>query len=235
MLVLHRDPEAVARAAASAVVESAFRAIHDHGNFRLVLAGGRTPRAAYELLAGELREEVDWRRVTLFFGDERCVPPEDDASNYRMVKETLVTPLRLPASAVRRMAGEVAPDNAAAEYDVELRRAIEDRQPAFDLVLLGMGPEGHTASLFPGQPAMNERHRTCVHVSVPASPADRLTMTPPALSSTRQILFLVTGSDKADALAQVFGDDSQLPAAVVARLAPSRFLVDEAVAATVRK
>lgn len=233
MLVRHRDPESVARAVAGAVVESAFRAVHDHGNFRLVLAGGRTPRAVYELLSGELRDEVDWRRVTLFFGDERCVPPESDSSNYRMVKETLVTPLKLPSSAVRRMAGEVAPDNAAAEYDVELRRAIEDRQPAFDLVLLGMGPEGHTASLFPGSAAIDERHRTCVHVTAPATPPERLTMTPVALASTRQILFMVTGEDKADALAAVFKGDSQLPAAVVSRLAPARFLVDEAAASRV--
>jgi 6-phosphogluconolactonase len=233
VLVRHRDPEAVARAAASAVVEGAFRAIHEHGNFRLVLAGGRTPRAAYELLAGELREEVDWRRVTLFFGDERCVPPTDPASNYRMVKESLLDPLKLPPSSVRRMAGEVPADNAAAEYDVELRRAIEDRQPAFDLVLLGMGPEGHTASLFPGNPALDERHRAAMHVSVPATPPDRLTMTPVSLASTRQILFLVTGEDKADAISQVFKDESQLPAAIVSRLAPSRFLVDEAAASRV--
>ncbi|MFN2463593.1 MAG: 6-phosphogluconolactonase [Candidatus Dormibacteria bacterium] len=233
MLVRHRDAEAVARAAASAVVEAAFRAMHDHGHFRLVLAGGRTPRAAYELLAGEMAAEVDWRRVTLYFGDERCVPPDDPASNYRMVRETLVLPLKLPSLAVRRMAGEVAPDNAAAEYDVEVRRAIEDRQPAFDLVLLGMGPEGHTASLFPGDPALDERHRTCVHVQVAAEPADRLTLTPTALSSTRQVLFLVTGDDKSEALAEVFRDQSAVPAAVVSRLAPTRFLVDEAAASRV--
>mgnify|MGYP003701405253 CR=1 FL=1 len=230
MLVRHRDSEAVARATASAIVESAFRAIHDHGNFRLVLAGGRTPRAAYQLLADEMREEVDWRRVTLFFGDERCVPPTDKASNYGMVKEALIEPLRLPSSMVRRMAGEVPPDNAAAEYDFELRRAMEERQPAFDLVLLGMGPEGHTASLFPDSPALREHNRMAVHVHVAAQPPERLTMTPPALTSTRQILFLVTGADKAQAVAEVFKDDSELPAAVVSRLAPSRFLVDEAAA-----
>lgn len=233
MLVRHRDAEAVARAAAGAVVESAFRAAHDHGNFRLVVAGGRTPKATYELLAGEMREEVDWRRVTLFFGDERCVPPSDASSNYRMVKESLIDPLKLPSSAVRRMAGEVTPDNAAAEYDVEVRRAIEDRRPAFDLVLLGMGPEGHTASLFPGQAALEERHRTVVHATVAATPPDRLTMTPVALGATRQILFLVTGEDKSAALQEVFQGDSQLPAAIVSRLAPARFLVDEAAASKV--
>lgn len=233
MLVRHRDPEAVARAAASAVVEGAFRAIHEHGNFRLVLAGGRTPRAAYQLLSGEMKDEVDWRRVTLFFGDERCVAPTDEASNYRMVKEALIDPLKLPGSMVRRMAGEVPADNAAAEYDFELRRGMEERQPAFDLVLLGMGPEGHTASLFPGSSALVERHRMAVHVTVPAQPPDRLTMTPPALASTRQILFMVTGADKAAAVAEVFKDDSDLPAAVVSRLAPSRFLVDEEAASLV--
>ncbi|MGI8609933.1 MAG: 6-phosphogluconolactonase [Candidatus Dormibacteria bacterium] len=230
MLVRHRDPEAVARAAASAVVEGAFRAIHEHGNFRLVLAGGRTPRATYELLAGEMKDEVDWRRVTLFFGDERCVPPGDEASNYRMVKEALIDPLKLPSSMVHRMAGEVPADNAAAEYDFDLRRAMEERQPAFDLVLLGMGPEGHTASLFPDSPALLERHRMAAHVTVPAQSPERLTMTPPALASTRQILFMVTGADKAQAVAEVFGDDSVLPAAVISRLAPCRFLVDEAAA-----
>lgn len=233
MLVRHRDADAVARAAASAVVEAAFRAIHEHGHFRLVLAGGSTPRAAYELLAGEMRGEVDWRRVSLYFGDERCVAPDDEASNYRMAREALIEPLKLPSSAVRRMAGEVAPDNAAAEYDFELRRAREDRQPAFDLVLLGMGAEGHTASLFPGSAALGEKHKLAVHVVAPAMPADRLTMTPPALSSTRQILFIVTGADKAEAVADVFKDGSDLPAALVSRLAPARFLVDEAAAGKV--
>jgi len=233
MLVRHRDPQAVARAAASAIVDGAFRAIHQHGNFRLVLAGGRTPRAAYRLLADEMQADVDWRRVTLYFGDERCLPPTDSASNYGMVKEALIDPLKLPIAMVRRMAGEMPPDTAAAEYDSELRRVMEDRQPAFDLVLLGMGAEGHTASLFPGSPALQERHRMAVHVRVPAQPPDRLTMTPPALASTGQILFMVTGADKAQAVAEVFKEGSELPAAMVSRLAPSRFLVDEAAAGEV--
>jgi 6-phosphogluconolactonase len=134
---------------------------------------------------------------------------------------------------VRRVAGELSPDAAASEYDFEIRRAMEHRTPAFDLTLLGMGPEGHTASLFPGSPALEERQRLAVHVQVPASPPDRVTMTPPSLASTRQILFLVTGADKADAVAAVFQANSDLPAAVVARLAPSRFLVDEAAASAV--
>jgi len=226
MLVRLKDADAVARAAAGAIVESAFKAIHEHGEFRLVLAGGRTPQATYELLATELREEIDWRRVIFFFGDERCVGPDDPASNYRMAKETLFDPLKLQGGTVRRMAGELSPDNAAADYDAEIKTAIAARRPAFDLTLLGMGAEGHTASLFPGSPALEEATRTVAHVTVPADPPERLTMTPVALSASRLIVFLVTGKEKAKALAKVFGGDEELPAARVSQLAPSRFLVD---------
>jgi 6-phosphogluconolactonase len=114
VVITLRDAEAVARAAADAVVDAAFKAIRDHGDFRLVLAGGKTPRLTYELLSGELREEVDWRRVRFFFGDERCVPPTDPRSNYRMAKESLFDPLHLPPAAAERIAGELEPEAAAA-------------------------------------------------------------------------------------------------------------------------
>ena len=192
MLVRLKTPEAVARAAAAAIVEAAFKAIHEHGEFRLVLAGGRTPRATYELLATELREEIDWRRVIVYFSDERCVGPDDPASNYRRAKEALFDPLKLPSGSVRRMAGELAPDAAAADYDAEIRAVIVDRQPAFDLTLLGIGVEGHTASLFPGSAALEETTRTVANVTVPAAPPERLTMTPVALAASRQILFPVS-------------------------------------------
>jgi 6-phosphogluconolactonase len=128
------------------------------------------------------------------------------------------------------MAGELPPPSAAAEYDTEVRAVMADRNPAFDLALLGMGSEGHTASLFPGSTALEERYRAVVNVIVPAEPPERLTMTPVALASVRQIVFLVTGADKAEALASVFSGGDDLPAARVSRLAPSRFLVDEAAA-----
>jgi 6-phosphogluconolactonase len=232
VVVRLRDAEAVARAAAGAVVDAAFKAIHEHGGCRLVLAGGSTPRAAYNLLAGELRDEVDWRRVSFYFGDERCVPPDDERSNYRMAREALLDPLKIASSAVRRMPGEVPPENAAAEYDADIRALKAERQPAFDLVLLGMGAEGHTASLFPGSPALQERSRLAAAVTAPVEPAERVTMTPGALAMARQIVFMVVGSEKAEALAKVFSDGSDLPAAQVSRLAPSRFLVDEAAAAS---
>lgn len=233
MLVRVRDAAAVARAGADAVVQAAQRALHEHGGFRLVLAGGNTPRACYELLSGELRAEVEWRRVSVFFGDERCVPPDAAESNYRMARETLLDPLDLRGAAVRRIAGELPPETAAADYDAELRRYWAEGEPMFDLVLLGMGPEGHTASLFPGSPALEERSRLAVAVEVPATPASRVTLTPPAFRASRQILFLVSGAEKADAIARVFGGESEVPAGAVAALAPSRFLVDEAAAAKV--
>jgi 6-phosphogluconolactonase len=230
MVVRLKSAEAVARAAAAAVVEAAFKAIHEHGEVRLVLSGGRTPRAAYQLLAGELRDEVDWRRVVFYFGDERCVPPDHPDSNYRMAKEVLFDPLKIQGNSVRRMAGELPPPSAAADYDTEIRALMAERTPAFDLVLLGMGAEGHTASLFPGSPALDETTRTVVNVVVPIQPPERLTLTPVAFASARQILFLVTGADKAEALAKVFGGGDDLPAARVSQLASSQFLVDEAAA-----
>ncbi|MHB8510116.1 MAG: 6-phosphogluconolactonase [Candidatus Dormibacteria bacterium] len=234
MVVRLRDPAGVARAAAVQVVEAAFKAIHQHGDFHLVLAGGNTPRAAYELLAGELSTEIDWRRVRLYFGDERCVPPDDPRSNFRMVRETLMDPLRLPNSTVRRIAGELAPPAAAAEYDDEIRRLVRERQVAFDLVLLGMGEEGHCASLFPGSTALEETSHMAQAVTVAAQPPERVTLTPPAFAASRQILFLVTGASKAGALSQVFGGDD-LPAARISQLAPTQFLTDEAAAAGLPK
>jgi 6-phosphogluconolactonase len=232
VLVRLRDPEAVARAAAAAVVDASFKAIHEHGSCRLVLAGGNTPRTAYQLLAGELKEEVDWSRVNFYFGDERCVPPDDPRSNYRMAKENLFDPLKVGQAGVHRIAGELPPENGAAEYDAQIRDLKTEHIPIFDLVLLGMGSEGHTASLFPGSPALDEQSRLAVAVSVPADPPDRVTLTPAALALARQIAFLVTGAEKAAALADVFADGSDLPAARVAALAPSRFLADEAAAST---
>jgi 6-phosphogluconolactonase len=230
VLVRLRDPEAVARAAAAAVVDASFKAIHEQGSCRLVLAGGNTPRAAYQLLAGELRDEVDWSRVNFYFGDERCVPPDDPRSNYRMAKESLFDPLKLGQAGIHRIAGELAPESGAADYDAQIRNLKSERVPVFDLVLLGMGGEGHTASLFPGSPALEEKSRMAVAVTVPIDPPDRVTMTPAALALSRQIAFVVTGEEKADALAEVFTDGSELPAARVAALAPSRFLADEAAA-----
>jgi 6-phosphogluconolactonase len=197
-------------------------AVLDGGD--VVLTGGSTPRPAYEELGRALRAVGrDFGETVFWFGDDRCVPPEDERSNYRLVKETLLDPLvDLSAPVVKRIHGELGPEAAAEAYERELREAGE---PEFDVVLLGLGPDGHTASLFPDQPSLNERSRLVVGVEhaglEPFVP--RVSLTLPALASARQIVFLVTGESKADAVAAAFGPDAKpdphIPASMLVPLA----------------
>jgi 6-phosphogluconolactonase len=182
----------------------------------IVLAGGSTPRAAYQRAAGA---GVSWSRATAWFGDERCVPPEDERSNYAMAKAALLDPLGNDAPTVKRIRGELGPTAAADDYEAELRAA---GPPAFDLLLLGLGPDGHTASLFPDQASLAERSRLVVGVDVPGLEpiVSRVTMTLPALASAHAIVFLVTGAAKADAVAAAFGPEAKLDPHVPASLLP---------------
>ncbi len=206
------------------------------GGGQVVLAGGSTPRAAYREFVGAARAvDLDLADATLWFGDERCVPPGDERSNYRMVKEALLDPLRNAAPwDVRRIKGELGPDEAADAYESELREA---GPPQFDLVLLGVGPDGHTASLFPDQPSLSERSRLVVGVSEaglePFVP--RVTLTLPALASARQVVLLATGASKADAVAAAFGPDAEpdphVPSSMLVPLAKEiTVLIDPAAA-----
>ncbi|MEX0800026.1 MAG: 6-phosphogluconolactonase [Dehalococcoidia bacterium] len=170
----------------------------------LALAGGGTPRALYALLA---QREYDWPSLEVFFGDERCVPPDHPNSNFRMANETLLSKVR---ARVHRMRGESCD---AAGYEEELRSVFGPGLPRFDLALLGMGADGHTASLFPGDAALEERERLVVRVSRPDH--ERLTLTLPALSAAKVALFLVSGADKRVALSRVLAGED-LPAARVA-------------------
>ena len=191
------------------------------GGGHVVLTGGSTPRAAYEELAQALRSiERDFGGTTLWFGDERCVPPDDERSNYRLAKEALLDPLAGVATPdVRRMKGELGPDEGADDYERALRSA---GAPAFDLLLLGIGPDGHTASLFPDQPTLAERERLVIGVAEaglePFVP--RISLTLPAIANAKQIVFLATGDSKADAVAAAFGPDAtadpRVPASMVA-------------------
>jgi len=198
----------------------------------IVLSGGSTPRAAYEHLAGM---DVDWSGCTLWFGDERCVAPDDERSNHRMVREALLDRLTGTPPDVRRMAGEMGPNDGAGLYAEDLRSVWPDGMPAFDLVLLGLGPDRHTASLFPGQPEVEERERPVVGVPEagmePRVP--RITLTIPAFSAAREVLFLVAGTDKAEAVADAFtgppGPDR--PASLVAPAGQATVLLDADAAA----
>ncbi len=194
------------------------------GGGQVVLAGGSTPRAAYEEFVTAVRAvDLDLADTTFWFGDERCVPPDDERSNYLMVKHSMLDPLGDAApSNVRRMRGELGPAEAADEYERELRKA---GPPAFDLLLLGIGPDGHTASLFPDQPTLSERSRLVV--GVPQAGLEpfvpRVTLTLPALALARQVVVLVAGASKADAVAAAFGPgaapDPHVPSSMLAPLA----------------
>jgi 6-phosphogluconolactonase len=200
---------------------------------QIVVAGGSTPRAAYQLVASH---PDAWPGATVWFGDERCVPPDDERSNYRMVRETLLEPLGSSAPVVHRMQGELGADAAADEYEEALRGAF-GAAPRFDIVLLGVGPDGHTASLFPDQPTVLERSRLVV--GVPRAGLEpfvpRVSLTLPALAAALEVVFLAVGEAKADALARVFGSDvvpsPHLPASLLPTLTDDVVLLTDAAAA----
>ena len=170
----------------------------------IALAGGSTPKAAYERVAGM---GLDWSGATTWFGDERCVPPDDELSNYRMAKEALLDRIEGEPPSVKRMAGEKGPHAGAEDYERELRETLGEQIPRLDLVLLGIGPDLHTASLFPDQPAVDVTDRPVAGVEEaglePHVP--RITMTLPLINAARQVVFLIAGEDKSDAVRLAFG------------------------------
>ncbi len=202
-IAIYPDIDTLSHNAAQHIVRIANESIATSGRFTMVLSGGTTPRKTYGLLGSELySKRINWTLVHIFWGDERSVPPESPDSNYRMAHEVFLSKIPVPTVQVHRMlANEPDRDAASQEYVEEMQRVFAtDDIPSFDLIQLGMGPEGHTASLFPHQEALHEERRLVMPVSVPKPPPDRLTFTPPLLNAARNILFLVTGSDKADAL-----------------------------------
>jgi 6-phosphogluconolactonase len=218
-ICIYPDASLLAQAAVQSIIDSAARAIAACGRFSLALAGGSTPRAAYELLSQEAyAAQVDWAHTQIFWGDERCVPPDHPDSNYRMARQALLDCVPVPPGNIHRMRGEDEPQRAAESYEQELRAFFTPGQPYFDLVLLGLGEDGHTASLFPGAAAIHEQERWAVAYYVDKLSAWRLTLTPPALNAAAQITFLVSGASKADRLVQVLCAPYQpdvLPAQVV--------------------
>ena len=240
---ISRDAEALAAAAAELVIRAARDAIEKRGRFTLVLAGGSTPERTYSLLTGPERlPAVDWSKVFFFFGDERFVPPGDPASNYGMAQRSLLSRLPNAAARVYRIPTEEATSaEAAAAYSSALGRYFEqapDSTPApqFDLVLLGLGDDGHTASLFPGKPAVRVADRW-VTSSPPGDlppPVDRVTMTYPLLNAARHVVFLVAGEKKAIVVKEILkenpGRDKYPAAGIVPAAGSLTWLLDEAAA-----
>ena len=202
------DAASVAEAAAEIFVATSVAAVETAGRFVVALAGGSTPRPLYELLSRrEYGERVPWDRTWVTFGDERAVAPDHEDSNYRMAHEALLSRVPIPAEQVLRIRGELPnASRAALFYEETLRGLYPDEPfPRFDLVLLGMGPDGHTASLFPGTDALDETERWVVGNYVTKLAAWRITLTLPALNAARHVLFLITGRDKAERVAEAFG------------------------------
>ena len=198
-----RDAKAVTEEAARLIVEAATAKLSDHDNvFSLVLSGGKTPQALYELLASEPnRARVDWSKVEIYFGDERTVPPDHPDSNFGMARAAMLSKLPIPESNIHRMRGELTPEAAAIEYGQLLKSRFPESGP--DVVLLGMGDDGHTASLFPETTALDETHHRCAANFVPKLNTWRITMTFPFLNSAENILILVAGAGKAERVAEV--------------------------------
>ena len=203
-IVVHADAAALACAAANLVVESARQAIAKRGAFALVLAGGSTPERTYRELAAR-PSALDVAHTWFLFGDERCVPPDHERSNYRMARGALLDPLDVPPERVQRMEGELDPESAARRYEERLSEVLAQHDGRLDLVLLGIGGDGHTASLFPGTAALDERERRVVANWVPKLGEWRLTLTLPILDRARSVAFLVSGKDKAAIVAEAFG------------------------------
>ncbi len=225
--------EELAEAAARDFARRAEAAIAERGRFAVALAGGSTPKAAYELLAREYADRLDWSKVHAFFGDERSVPLEHEDSNYRMAREALLD--HVPVGSVHRMRGELPPEKAAAAYEEELKEFFGGEQPVFDLIQLGIGEDGHTASLFPQTPALDVEGRIAVANQVEKLETTRITLTAPVLNAARAVVFLVAGEGKAEALKEILegdGDPRDYPAKLLVRpeSGDSIWMVDRAAA-----
>jgi 6-phosphogluconolactonase len=234
------DAEGVARRALAAWRSHAHAAVASRGAFRVLLSGGSTPRRLFQLLAApDVRDTLPWQSTQLFWGDERCVPPDHADSNYRMTRETLLDVVGPPADRVHRLEGERSDlDAAARDYQAAVARAFaidaDGPPPRFDLVLLGMGADAHTASLFPSTRALGESRRWVVANDVPQLATRRLTATYPLLDAARSVMFLAAGADKAPALSRVLaaaGDPTAAPARGVAPAGTLEWVVDRAAAA----
>ena len=218
------DPEALASRAAQYFVEMVGEAVAARGRARIAISGGSTPKAAFALLADPhqpWRNRMPWNDLDLFWVDERCVPPDHAESNYRMTREALLDHAPMRPEQIHRMEGELDPEIAAARYESELRTAfrIEGAEsPRFDLVALGMGPDGHTASLFPHTKAIHEMSRLVVANSVPQKDTWRITLTWPVINYASSVFFLIAGADKAEVLSQVLTgprDVDRLPSQLI--------------------
>jgi 6-phosphogluconolactonase len=204
-LRVFKDLESLSQAAATLFVEQAAAAVTERGRFLVALNGGSTPTRLFQLLATEYRDKVDWSQVHVFWGDERCVPPHDPGSNYRQAQDAFLSRVPIPASNIHRVKGELEPVDASNDYALVLKEFATPPfdYPRFDLVYLGMGEDGHTASLFPGSPVDVTRPTLPVTANYQDRPANRVTLTQLVFNQARVVVFMATGEKKALTLAEV--------------------------------
>jgi 6-phosphogluconolactonase len=224
-----------ARASAERFAEMARAAVAERGRFSVALSGGTTPRAAYSLLAEEpFRSRIPWEGVHLFWGDERCVPPGHVRSNFGMANRAFVSRVPIPPANVHRMRGEIPPHEGAREYEAEMAAFFGEGVPRCDLVHLGVGPDGHTCSLFPFDPLLLERERSVVTALYRPLGEPRITLTMPVVNAAAQVEMLAPGADKAEVVWKVLEgprDPMRLPAQAVRPAGEMVWLLDEAAAA----
>jgi 6-phosphogluconolactonase len=213
------DLESLGRTAAELLVQQARQAISDHGRFSLVLSGGRTPRHTYELLSKDpFRDQLSWGQVHVFWCDERCVPPHDPRSNEHMARQALLDHVPIPAAQIHPIRCAQRPHEAAKKYQDLIRTFFKGQEARFDFVLLGVGENGHTASLFPKTYVLDERARWAVELCVDDQDLHRVTLTAPIINGAAMVAFLVTGTSKARALQEILEgpfDPHRLPAQLI--------------------
>jgi 6-phosphogluconolactonase len=215
-ICVYSSSEELSAAAAREFAAKAEEAIEERGRFTVVLAGGSTPETMYGILARDYMGRIDWSKVYVFFGDERSVSPHHEDSNLKMASEVLLD--HVPVANVHRIRGELPPDEAAEAYEEELRKFFQTEDgPRFNLILLGIGADGHTASLFPWTPALEVQDRWVVANPVPRLDTTRITLTVPVINAARAVIFLVEGEDKAEALREILEGDAD-PRAYPAKL-----------------
>lgn len=234
---IFKDSRELSVAAAAIFIKAAARATSERGRYLTALSGGSTPEGMFHLLSKETyRDKVDWAHVFVFWGDERCVLPEDKGSNYHQANEILLQHVPIPETNIQRIRGELEPAEAADAYAHTLKRFAAPGLdwPRFDLALLGLGADGHTASLFPGSPVEADSPALAVSAHYQGRPAQRVTLTPPVFNSARKVLFLVTGAEKAETLQRVLSNTRMLDQLPAQRIHPADgqliWLVDEAAA-----
>jgi 6-phosphogluconolactonase len=208
MVKIFNGIDELSQYAANLFVEIANQAIAERGCFLTALSGGSTPMRLYKLLGNQFQDKVDWSHTHFFWGDERCVPIDDTGNNYGQTKKVLFDKINIPNENIHRVLSELEPDSAAADYARTLKSFAEPplNWPCFDLILLGMGDDGHTASLFPGSPVDVDSPTLAVTAHYQGRPANRVTLTPKVLNNARNVIFLVAGKSKSETLKKVLGN-----------------------------